>query len=192
MKRLEIGEKQDDLVRRLRRSDQRAFSEIFDALHAPVLRYVQRILRDEDESYDVLQDVFAKLWEGRKNLKVHSSLKALIYRMARNRALNVLRKNDRMVAQSEIEAFPEVVDPSPSAETFYSVDQLSERITGWISALPPRRAEAFVLSRYHDLSAAEISHLMNLSRRTVETHILHALRDLRAQLNTFESTDRND
>jgi len=191
VKRLEIGEKQDDLVRRLRRSDQSAFSEIFDALHAPVLRYVQRILRDEDESYDVLQDVFTKLWEGRKDLNVHSSLKALIYRMARNRALNVLRKNDRMIAQSEIEAFPEISDPSPSAEAFFSVDQLSKRLAGWVSALPPRRAEAFVLSRYHELSADEISNLMNLSKRTVETHILHALRDLRAQMNRFESTDRN-
>jgi RNA polymerase sigma-19 factor, ECF subfamily len=186
-----IEEAQNGLIRRLRLSDEAAFSEIFDSFHAPLLRYVRQILRDEDESYDVLQDVFSKLWEGRHELVVHTSLKALLYRMARNRALNVLRKNDRMIAESQMGRLPDVGDTTASAESVLVAGDLAGRIRDSISLLPPRRAEAFVLSRYHGLSADEISKLMDLSKRTVETHILHALRDLRERLKVFESTGGN-
>ena len=58
-------------------------------------------------------------------------------------------------------------------------EQLDIFFKQWIKELPPRRAEAFVLSRFHAMTNREIGEIMGLSKRTVDTHIVHALRHLR-------------
>jgi RNA polymerase sigma-70 factor (ECF subfamily) len=146
-----------ELVQRLRESDQAAYGELFDRFHQPLFRYAARIVSRED-ALDVTQDVFARLWEMREALAVRVSLQSLLYRMTRNRSTT-----------------PE--DDSDPA--------LQAALRLWIEQLPPRRAEAFTLSRYHDLSHEQISRIMGLSVRTVQTHIVHALRDLRTRMETW-------
>ena len=68
---------------------------------------------------------------------------------------------------------------------------LQRSIHGWIQELPPRRAEAFALSRYNGFSHDEIATIMGVSKRTVETHILLALRELRARLDALRQEDLN-
>ena len=64
---------------------------------------------------------------------------------------------------------------------------LGARIHQWISDLPPRRREAFQLSRYEGLSHEEIAQVMNLTSRTVSNHIMLALVYLRKRLRALES-----
>ncbi len=166
---LEPGE----LVERLRESDQAAFGELFDRFHQPLFRYAARIVSRED-ALDVTQDVFAQLWEMRGALAVRVSLQSLLYRMTRNRSLNVRRKLKRVVLPGDL---PEGIAPEDDSDP-----ALQAALRSWIDQLPSRRAEAFTLSRYHDLSHEQISRIMGLSVRTVQTHIVHALRDLRARM----------
>lgn len=165
-----------ELVARLRDSDRAAFGEIFDRFHQPLFRYAARIVSRED-ALDVTQEVFAQLWEIRGALAIRVSLKSLLYRMTRNRSLNVKRKLKRIDLPGDL---PERAAPSDDSDR-----ALQAALRVWIDQLPPRRAEAFTLSRYHDLSHEQISRIMGLSIRTVQTHIVHALRDLRARMETW-------
>ncbi len=168
-----------ELAQRLADSDADAYTELYRRMEKPLVRYIQRITRDTSAAYDVLQDVFMKLWEDRATLEVRVSIKALLYTMSRNRALNMNRQKTymaRVTVGTEMPV-PHAVDPQ-SDEALVAKD-LAKYLHQWINELPPRRAEAFVLSRYHGLKHSEISDIMELSERTVNTHILHALRDLR-------------
>ena len=187
---MEIEEQEalDRLADRLKASDQEAYATIFRCMQEPLLRYLFRITRDEALALDVLQDVFLKLWEKRASLEVKVSLKALLYTMARNRALNVNRSQARMRYDSDLvgENTTEVADSMIEQEI--QASQLDAFFKTWIKELPPRRAEAFVLSRFHAMSNKEIGEVMGLSKRTVDTHIVHALRHLRKRYDQLGTT----
>jgi len=180
----------EQLGRRIRAGDREAFTEVFHALHEPLVRYSRSITGEDSSAYDVLQDVFLKLWERREELIAHTSLRSMLYAMVRNASLNVRR--NRMRRGELQEATPRREEEAPGADARLSAADLSVRIRKWIDDLPERRAEAFRLSRYAGLSHAEIGRIMNVSERTVGTHILLALRYLRSRLDDFEHLDAYD
>lgn len=155
--------------------------EAFDLFHDPLYRYAAGIVSRED-ALDVTQEVFVQLWEMREALAIRVSLQSLLYRMTRNRALNVRRKLKRVELPGELPDAP-VFEPE-------STEALQRAMRKWLAELPPRRAEAFTLSRYHDLSHEQISRIMGLSVRTVQTHVVHALRDLRGKLDAWRQASK--
>lgn len=176
----------------LRRADRAAFAEVFRAFYAPLMRYAERITGDAASASDVLQDVFLKLWEDRATLTVKVSLKALLYTMVRNRALNQHRRTRRIATDVTPEEVLDQRAQAPAPEQKLDALQLQAHLHQWISELPTRRAEAFALSRYHGLKHSEIAAIMGVSVRTVDTHILLALRELRHRLDTLQDERHHD
>ena len=168
---------------RLQSSDQRAFSELFEAMHVALLRYAWRFTGEQEAARDIVQDAFLKLWLIRTDVDPKRSLKALLYTMVRNLALNHKR-----AAQHTNGAFPEhdLYDPAPAADQQVEALMLDQRLRQFIEQMPVRRREAFMLSRYEGLSHEEIAHVMNLTPRTVNTHIVLALKDLRNHLGALQ------
>ena len=171
-------------------ADRQTFSAVFRRFHAPLLRYALRITSDAATAADVLQDVFLKLWEDRQTLSVQVSLQALLYTMVRNRALNRLRRTQRLAQDVAVEDVMNR-DEEPRSDATLEASDLQRHLYRWIDDLPPRRAEAFTLSRYHGLKHREIAALMGVSERTVDTHILLALRELRRRLDDLNAPARS-
>lgn len=167
-------------------ADTAALTEAYRAFRAPLVRYAHRFTGDADAARDVVQDVFVKLWERRETLAIETSLQALLYTMTRNRALNDHRRRAHIAADVGVEEANEGAAPGvETADVALEAAELGRHLGRWIEALPPRRAEAFTLSRFHGLPHAEIAEVMGLSVRTVDTHIVHALRDLRVRLDVL-------
>lgn len=170
--------------RLLRRSDQRAYTELFQAMYEPLYRYAWYFTKDSDLSYDILQDVFLKLWQVRERVDPQKSLKALLYQMTRNTALNHDRYKKRHATSPLDDAG---IEPSNQVEFDVSMDAevLKLSIEDWIAELPQRRREAFVLSRYQGFSHSEIASIMNLTPKTVNNHIVLALQHLRNRMQAY-------
>ncbi len=152
-------------------------------MHVTLLRYAWRFTSDEEAARDVVQDAFLKLWNIRKEIDPKRSLKALLYTMVRNLSLNHNR-----AAQHTNGVLPEhdLYDHHPSAEEHFDASMLDSYLRRCIEEMPERRREAFVLSRYEGLSHEEIANIMNLTPRTVNTHIVLALKDLRSRLQALQ------
>lgn len=173
-------------VHRLKASDPSVCTEVFDALYAPLLRYAARLTQDEEAAYDILQDVFFKLWERRATLNPDLPLKALLFTMVRNRSLNHQRDKQRHDASRAV--MPEaLLDPTSRPDNDVEAEMLGAHLHAWIGELPPRRREAFRLSRYEGLTHEEIARVMRLTPRTVSNHIMSALVYLRDRLHALES-----
>lgn len=170
------------LSRRIARSDRDAFRELFEELNPALLRFAWRYTRDADTSRDIVQDAFLKVWEKRETLDPSKSILGFMYTMVRNRALNLARDSHYTNSVDADEVIIEDV-PSPDEEADFAV--LEEKVFEWIESLPKRRREAFKLSRFEGLTHAEIAVVMNLTPRTVNTHLMLALRDLRGKLKAF-------
>lgn len=186
----------EDWCRRLKASDRRAYAELFEEMYDPLFRYVRSITNDPEAARDVTQDVFIRLWDARDSLATGRSLEAYLYRMARNQAYNHERgrrtraeKEDEVRDRSAAQPAP----PSqPDAQT--AAQRLEDRLQRWIRELPRRQREALVLSRFEDLSHEEIADVMEISPRTVNNHIVRALKHLRGCIRDYKPDllDRNE
>lgn len=185
----------EEWCRRLKASDREAYAHVFETLYDPLFRYVRSITKEATSARDVTQDVFIRLWEVRESLDPTQSLEAYLYRMARNRAYNHERrrqtrmeKEDTVRKQSAAQpASPELPDVQAAAQ------RLEDRLQRWIDDLPDRQREALVLSRYEGLSHDTIAEVMDISPRTVNNHIVRALKQLRERIRAYEPDllDRN-
>lgn len=170
--------------KRLRKSDERAFSELFEAMQVRLLQYAFGITRDREVARDIVQDTFLKLWQIRETVDPARSLKALLYTIVRNLALNSQRAAGRTNG-----VFPEhgIADPAPSADESVHADLVQKALYRFIDELPERRRMAFVLTRFEGLSHDEVAQAMNLTPRTVNTHIVLAMKDLRKRMKRLQS-----
>ena len=91
-----------------------------------------------------MQDAFIKLWEHRAALDPEQSVRAYLYTIVRNTALNRIAQQKR-----RREHLQDLASPAPAADTADALDarELQTHIRAWIDELPPRRREAFRLSR---------------------------------------------
>ena len=156
------------LLTNLSHGDAKAFESLF-MLYFPKLKlFLSGFLDSEAEAEDLAQDVFVKLWQNRLSLAEVENLNAYLYRIAKNTLYTYL---DRSYSPNTI----------PMEESFHiaSVEELEELIEVTIEKMPPKRKAIFCMSRKQGLSNDEIAFQLNISKRTVETHISAALTDLR-------------
>lgn len=149
--------------------------------HSPtLLRYARAMLGDADRARDIVQDVFVRLCHARRD-RVEPHLAEWLFTVCRNRALDVLRKENRMQPLSELESetLPERgVSPSQEVET----RDAASRVLGLLGTLPLRQQELIRLKFQSGLSYEEISRVTQLSVSNVG-YLLHtAIRSLRQQM----------
>ena len=174
-----------DGVIHLKAGDRAAYADVYRATHGALFQYAWRLVHDEEAAYDVLQDVYLKLWQVRDRLDPARSLKALLYRMTRNTALNHIRSRKQRTADS-LDA-PVADADQPRADDVLHVANVESQLLQWIDELPPRRREAFKLSRFENLSHEEIAQAMDLAPKTVNNHIVLALQHLRGKLHAYQT-----
>jgi RNA polymerase sigma-70 factor (family 1) len=171
--------------RRLKASEAGAFEELFRATHGPLLRYACGFTNDEAVAADLVQEVYVKVWERRALLDPERSLQALLYRMTRNLALNYRRDRALHAAKHQLMDTDHAARP-PSPESVVDSTLLKHRLQAWIDELPERQREALMLSRFDGLSHEEIASVMEVSPRTVNNHLVKALKHLRERIRTYE------
>ncbi|MCC5913002.1 MAG: RNA polymerase sigma-70 factor [Balneolaceae bacterium] len=166
----------ETLVELISESDRKAFDRLFRLFYEPMVRYAIRFTKEKAAACDVAQESFIALWQNRKRIDPEQPLKAYLYRIVRNRAINWIQRLDNRNEPLE-NAGPVSEDPKIHEEE--NQDDFSAPFEIWIRELPDRQQEAFELSRFDGLSHEEIASVMDLSPKTVNNHIVSALRTLR-------------
>lgn len=161
----------------LSNGDIKAFNALF-MLYFPKLKlFLSGFLDNEAEAEDLAQDVFVKLWQNRLSLTKVENLNAYLYRIARNTLYTYL---DRSFSPDPItETNSHHIPSIDELEELIFAKELEELIDITIEKMPPQRKTIFCLSRKQGLSNETIALQLNISKRTVETHISAALADLR-------------
>jgi len=175
----------DDLTlfNSVRTGDRKAFKILFDTWYAPLCHYASHFLNDDEQSEEVVQDFFVKLWEKRGSLTVETSLRHYLFRAVRNQCLNLIRQDKvrKLHALRLHEAL--LVDDAPEA---YSVSpEMLLKMEEGIASLPEKRQEIFRMNREEGLKYREIAEKLGISVKTVEAQMGAALKSLREKLRTF-------
>ena len=163
----------------IQRGDTQALACVLERYWASVTRYASRVLESRDAGEDVAQEVFVRLWERREAWKAEGSLRALLFRLARNLAVDELRRRAAQCRAAErTSRRPTPRTPQAVAEQ----EEIGAAVARALETLPERRREVFVLVRYHGLSYRDAAQVLGLSPQTVANHLSLALADLRTAL----------
>ena len=170
-----------ELAALLHRSDRTAYRAIFQRYWKRLYTYAYRIHDDAAVCEDIVQTIFAELWEKRER-QVIDNLEGYLFRAVKYSVARHLRRVPfTSVQREEIQALsqPAAVEQELAAE------DLKRTLQREIAGLPPRCRRVFELSRYEHLSNAEIAEALDISVRTVEKHITDALRQLRGRMEAY-------
>ncbi len=170
---------------RLQASDHSAFEEVFQQLYDPLLNYAIYLIKSRPVALDIVQETFLKLWEKRETLNPEKSLKSLLYLIVRNLAFN--HQRDTTSREAKLAAQPERTSQEMARpDDVFAADILKGKMDKWIESLPDRQKEALILSRFQGLSHQEVAAVMNVSPRTVNNHLVRALKYIHGQILRYE------
>jgi len=153
----------------------------FRARHLELVRLAALLLGDFAAAEDVVQDVFARVWEGRDRLAAAGFSAAYFYRSVVNSCRSVHRRRGTLPAAGAAEAAL-LAEPGTSAEDVVLRADEDLRVLRALAALPRRQREALVLRYYQRLSEAEIAEAMRVSRGTVKSTTARGLAALGRRL----------
>ena len=163
--------------------DQKSFERLFESYYGLLCRYAYTVLRSKEEAEEVVQNLFVSLWQKRERIVISSSVKTYLYSATRNECLNKLKHlKVRNAYATEIRHTAPV---SGNGIENLEAKELRAKVDDAIASLPEQCASVFKLSRFEQLSYAEIASKMQISVKTVEAHIGKALKRMREQLKDF-------
>lgn len=149
------------------------------AHQAPLLRYATRLLGDVEQARDVVQDTFLKLMQ-QPIAAVDGHVAEWLYRVCRNRAVDVMRKEGRVrhFGEGELERVS-TADPRPGS--VLETAETHEALLRLIGTLPPNQQEVIRLKFQSGFSYKEISRITELSVGNVGFLLHTAVKRLRAE-----------
>lgn len=176
------------LIQRIREGEEYAFEIAFLKYHASLCRCIWKYVRSEELSKEIVQEVFADVWDDRKNLSPSGHLRGFLFEIARNKALDYI-KHQKIVDQYISEAKQQKEEHFFQRKHRQEVDnqELIEEVEEEITNLPPRGRQIFELNRKEGLTYREISEFLDISIKTVETHMRRTLKKLRNRLSAYIS-----
>ena len=178
--------KDEELVALLGAGDSHSYTEIFERYNRLLLRHAFRLLSNDDEAYDVVQDVFLQLWQKREEITFKSSLSAYMYTAVKNRIFKLFAHQEVVLRYTQsISTF--MVEGYNIVEDVLLEKELSDLISKEIEALPPKMREVFLLNKKEELSYKEIADRLNISDQTAKQQVYKAMKILKPKIDRFLS-----
>jgi len=172
---------ENNLLLNLSEGDERSFSAVFDLYWEKLFTYVVRVLKDKDDSLDIVQETFAALWLQREQLKSVKSLKAYLFSIAHYKAIHAIKNDIRH--KRYLSSLGDYLDIAfESLEESYDANELAAFIEKEIQNLPEKMRHVFVLSRKECLSHKEIAEKLSITENTVKKQVGYSIKYLKIKI----------
>lgn len=169
-----------ELVALIIEDDHKAFKQLFLRYYSVILFFVKGIVKNKDVAEDITQDIFIRLWAGRKRLDIGKSIKNYLYVASRNEIINYF-KSKYTSTKPISDKMTEIPSGDSSENRIFYIEQ-RELYLKAIDRMPYVRQKVFKMSRMENLKNQDIAEKLGISVRTVEKHIQLALKDLHENL----------
>jgi len=170
-----------ELLAQFKEGQRSAYEEIYHRYWAVLFRHARKMVQNDEDAKDLVQDVFSVFWLDGPTLELQTTLSAYLYSLVRYKVFNLIdRKKVRSNYLSSLEEF--IKKNEYSGEYRVREKQMEELIEKEIAALPPKMREVFELSRRANMSYRDIAEKLSISDNTVKKQMSNALKILRSRL----------
>ena len=186
------------LMLRVREGDRSAFQSLVEKYKQPLVNLLFRTLRDASEAEDLAQNVFVQVFKFADRYRVEAKFSTWFYTIARNLALNELRRRSRHPAES-LDAVAEPGDETSIAKQFEDRrnvsapdqlmrDELGAKVEEALAALPENQRSAILLFKEKEMSYEEISKILGCSLSATKSLIHRGRETLKEKLKPYLKT----
>lgn len=167
---------------------QNNFEKIYKLYYPKMIAFARNYISTNEDVENIVQDVFLVLWEKKDELELSCTLSTYLFTLVKNRCLNFLRHKlieEEYNTQMKEEVGFKLYALESLEYSYHSEKELQEIIQRALDRLPERCREVFIKSRIEGLMYKEISDELGISIKTVENHIVAALKKLRVALKDY-------
>jgi RNA polymerase sigma-70 factor (family 1) len=177
----------NDLVALIKKGHTSTFTQFYTSYFQKLLLASNKYIKDTQASEELVQDVFLKIWEKPDHLYEIKSVKSYLYRTVINSSINYINR------QKNIEQHHLKIASTFTDDDLTELDEENEMIVlvrTEIEKLPAQCKKVFMLSRFDGFKYKEIANQLDISEKTVENHIGHALKTLRQRFLVDEKMNK--
>lgn len=154
-----------------------SFEEVFKEYFNPLVNYVNGKINNWEDSREIVQNTFLKIWEVRHRLDIDTSLKSYLYRATKNGMIDFIRLNKRNSnLKEEIKLNQSETNNESDELDVYIIRQELKKA---LKTLKPKNREIFLLHKMEGLTHNEIAEYLKISVRAVEDNVKRATLVLR-------------
>ena len=144
------------------KTQNQAFQKLIRDYQRPLYNHIRNIVLNHDDTDDVLQNTFIKIFQNLKNFKGESKLFSWMYRIATNEALNFLKQKAKKSGISS-EALQSKAIDNLEADVFFDGNEIQLKLQKAIALLPEKQQLIFKMKYFEELKYEEISEILGTS-----------------------------
>lgn len=161
----------------------KAFELLVDSYQKRLYWHIRRIVISHDDTDDILQETFIKIFRSIENFRSESSLFSWIYRIATNQALDFLKK--RAAERScSIEDLQYDRSSHLEADVYFEGDEIQLKFQKAIATLPEKQQLVFNMKYFQEMKYEEISEILDTSVGALKASYHHAVQKIKNYLET--------
>ncbi|PGH38109.1 MAG: hypothetical protein CRN43_17215 [Candidatus Nephrothrix sp. EaCA] len=172
------------LLNGLRAGDKVAFKRLYEYYYPKLIGFSLRIVKSPELAADIVQDVFANLWDNRSSLPAEMNFNAYIYTLAKNRSINMIKQSvnhSRIAYEILVHTYSKYI---ASSEDFFSQKDYFEIL---LSQLPEQQSKVFQLCKLEGFSYNDAARELNISPGTISVHMVKAMKNIREILKVHKN-----
>ncbi len=169
--------------------DQRKFSQLMELTSEELLWFAIGFLKNKEIAEEIVSDVFVNIWNNRADLEKIINLKSYLFICVRNGCLSHLRKvkNEKIISIESVNEYSFL--PVEGPEDSLIEKEIIEQIYAAIETLPCKCKLAFTLAKINGLKYREIAEVLGISEKTVNNHLVLAVKKITELLNVSKKTN---
>lgn len=169
-----------ELVVLLKQRDHDSFTEIYRRYWAVLFRHARKMLYDDDEASDIIQDIFTLLWTKATEIEISSSLSSYLYTSVRHKVFTGINRSKLKTAH--LDSLDDFIEKGVyTTDEWLQEKELTASIESEVARLPVKMREIFELSRKEHLSYQQIAERLQVTDHTVRKQISNALKVLKTK-----------
>ncbi len=175
---------EESVLNQFRQGDDRAFEAIYEYYWERLFNQAYSRLRNENDTKELIQDLFTELWQKRDTIQIHTSLDGYLQSALKFKIFNHMKA--MLVREKYASSIKQLKFTMPSqVEEEINYIELNTALQAALQRLPAQPRHVYELRYGRGMSYAEIANLMHISISTVEKHMAKALKSIRKQLKRF-------
>jgi len=164
-------------------NSEKAYKELFKLLFKPLSEFAYCFLKSYEQAEELASDVMFILWDRRVDLLIVENIQAYAFIIVKNRALSSLKKIHKNETISLDDISIEVFLNYETPEEILISEELRLILESAINSLPPKGKMVFKLIKEDGFSYKEVGDILNISTKTVDAHLVTALKKITTILN---------